>query len=499
MRPLKGLESLCLHLDAAGAPMHVSSLTLYDRSTAPAGQVEFADILRHFRERMHRSGLFRRRVVGLPLHFARPYWIDERDFDIEFHMRHIALPRPGDWRQLTDQVARLHARPQDRARPLWECYVIDDLDAIPGLPAGSFALFTKAHYAALGGALGTQLFAALHELAPGSRASLPKETQYFDRAPTLAQLVVANAADTLKLPLNLARWTLARAQPLLSVGGNGLTSWARAPALAADEFDFNLAPRTRFNKRVTPHRVVAGVRFERAAIEALRSQVPGATELDVTLAVVAGALREYLDGRLELPAVSLMAETSMGTRDGLRVIASPIVPDAAVVRLHTDVDEPAERLRLIAAETRRGRADVNRQLARSLLLEATDFVPDLVIDAASRLMRRARRLKRIGHRSNTSVASVRGPDVPLYLAGARLVGYYGLPSLHEVNGLAHVIGTYNGTLTIGVTACRTMLPDPARYSAALERAFADLQGALEVEPMRRSATVVPLRSRRRAA
>ncbi|MGH6624715.1 MAG: wax ester/triacylglycerol synthase domain-containing protein, partial [Burkholderiaceae bacterium] len=450
MQPLKGLESLCLHLDAPGAPMHVSSLTLYDRSTAPAAQVEFADILRHFRERMHRTGLFRRRVVGLPLNLARPYWIDERDFDIEFHMRHIALPRPGDWRQLTEQVARLHARPLDKSRPLWECYVIDDLDAIPGVPAGSFALFTKAHYAALGGALSTQLFAALHELAPGSRASPPKEIQYFDRAPTLAQLAIANATNTLKLPLNLARWAMTRAQPLLSVGGNGLTRWARAPALAVDEFEFNLAPRTRFNKRVTPHRVVAGVRFERAAIESLRAQVAGATELDVVLAIVAGALREYLDGRLELPAASLLAETSMGAR-GLRVVASPIVPDTAIVRLHTDIDEPAERLRLIVAETRRGRADVNRQLARSLLLEAADFVPDLVIGAASDLLQRTRRLNQLGARSNTTISSLRGPDVPLYLAGARLVGYYGLPSLHEVSGLAHVIGTYDGALTIGVT------------------------------------------------
>ena len=148
MERLTGLESLYLRLETDSMPMNASSLTIYDRSAAPGGKVEFADIQRYIAERAHRAGIFRRRLATLPLSIARPYWVDDPGFDIEFHVRHIALPRPGDWRQLCTQVARLHARPLDRSRPLWECYVVEELDNIQGLPPGSFALFFKTHFAA---------------------------------------------------------------------------------------------------------------------------------------------------------------------------------------------------------------------------------------------------------------------------------------------------------------------------------------------------------------
>lgn len=515
MRQLTGIESLCLRLESAATPMHVSTLAVYDRASAPGGKVEFADILRHFRERTHRAGIFRRRVVQLPMGLARPYWIEERDFDIEFHLRHLALPRPGDWQQLTTQVARLHSRPLDQARPLWECYVIDELDRIPGVTPGSFALFIKTHYAALGGALGTQLFAALHELAPDSRASAPKGVQFFDRPPTTAQLLLASAVDTLKTPLTVARWLAMRANPLLTFGsaavGRLLSRQSGADAAASTlaaqaltdtdahtQYDSAPSPaslsppHTRFNGMVSPHRVVEAVRFDLAEAERIRDCVPGATVLDVALAVIAGALHRYLDARLELPAVSLVAEVPSASRSGTRVYASPTLADSTAMRLFTEVEDPAERLRLIVAEARLRRADFQSFLGRRLMLDAVELVPDLVLGMAGDLVRRARLVGRLGPMINTSVASVRGPDTPLYLAGARLVDFYGLQSLSDLTGLAHLVGYYNGAMTISVTACRVMLPEPQRYAESLRRSYRGLGRALGVFAPETSAQILQL-------
>ena len=129
--------------------MHIGSLAIYDQRTAPGGQVTFKDILQFFKKRLHKARAFRQRVARVPLSLDHPYWIEDPDFDLEFHVRHIALPNPGDWRQLCIQAARLHARPLDRSKPLWEAYVIEGLDNVAGVPKGSFALLTKIHHAAI--------------------------------------------------------------------------------------------------------------------------------------------------------------------------------------------------------------------------------------------------------------------------------------------------------------------------------------------------------------
>ena len=141
MQQLTGIDTLFLTQETERTPLHISPLLIYDPSTPPGGSVRFKDILRLFESRLHLAPIFRRKLVQVPFDLDYPYWVETEDFDLEFHVRHIALPQPGDWRQLCIQVARLHARILDRSRPLWEAYVIEGLDNIEGLPKGSFALF----------------------------------------------------------------------------------------------------------------------------------------------------------------------------------------------------------------------------------------------------------------------------------------------------------------------------------------------------------------------
>src|SRR5204863_7206064 len=143
--------------------------------TAPGGAVTFKGILDHYRRRLHVTRTFRQKLVEVPLGLDHPYWIEDGDFDLEFHVRHIALPEPGDWRQLCIQVARLHSRPLDMSRPLWEAYIIEGLDNIPNLPKGCFAVYTKMHHSLVDGAGGSSFMAALHDLVPNPDSSRERE------------------------------------------------------------------------------------------------------------------------------------------------------------------------------------------------------------------------------------------------------------------------------------------------------------------------------------
>lgn len=502
MERLTGMESVYLRLEAASMPMNVSSLTIYDRSAAPGGKVAFADVLRFIAERAHRAGLFRRRLAALPLSIARSYWVDDPGFDIEFHVRHIALPKPGDWRQLCTQVARLHARPLDRNRPLWECYVIEELDNIQGLPPGSFALFIKTHVAAVGGTLAAQLFSALHELAPDARASAPKDRRYFDHPPTLLDLAVRAMADSLRTPLALARYLSVNALKLARLGAGQAGAHARRALQRADDEPTAVdlpAPRTRFNHPVSPHRVVDGVRFSRAEIERMIECVPGATVDDVAITVIGGALRNYLDARLELPAGSLVAEAPIGGRTQRRSPPEPSLADSVAMPIYTDIENAAMRLQRVVAATRRLRADGAARAGRRVVADAMQFIPAPALGMIGGLAQRLRLGSRLAPIVNTSIASVRGPEVPLYFAGAPLVGYYGLAVIHDLAGLAHVIGQYHGAVTIGVTACRSMLPDPGRYAARLHEAYDELAEALGMRTDHRHQALVEAGPRRHAA
>ena len=166
MHQLTGLDASFLYMETASAPMHISGLAIYDQSTAPGGAVRFKDIVAHFNERVRPIPTMTRKLVEVPMAMDHPYWVSDGHFDPEFHVRHIALPSPGDWRQLCILISRLHARALDRSRPLWEVYIIEGLDNVTGYPEGCFAVFSKTHHAAIDGASSVEITAAIHDLSP---------------------------------------------------------------------------------------------------------------------------------------------------------------------------------------------------------------------------------------------------------------------------------------------------------------------------------------------
>ena len=164
MQQLTGLDAAMLYTETARTPNHVAAFYTYDPSSAPGGSVSFDAILKNVDRRLGLSRTFRRKLTTVPLGLDHPYWVEDADFDLEFHVRQASLPRPGSWRQLCDVVADLFARPVDLDRPPWELYVIEGLDdGVDGIPKDGFATFTKIHHAAVDGVSGMELITVLHD------------------------------------------------------------------------------------------------------------------------------------------------------------------------------------------------------------------------------------------------------------------------------------------------------------------------------------------------
>ena len=166
MQQLSGQDAMFVHAELEGMPQHIGGISIYDQGTARGGKVRFKQILALMKSRLHLSPIFRRKLVAVPFGLGQPYWADDPDFDLEYHVRHIALPKPGDWRQLCILAARIHSRPLARDKPLWEMYIIEGLDNVHGLPKGCFGMLLKVHHAAMDGAAGSRFMSLMLDTSP---------------------------------------------------------------------------------------------------------------------------------------------------------------------------------------------------------------------------------------------------------------------------------------------------------------------------------------------
>ena len=467
MQQLSGLDTLFLHAETAAMPMHIGSLAIYDPSTAPDGHVRFKDILAYFGARLHKARSFRQRLANVPLGADRPYWIEDRDFDLEYHIRHIALPRPGDWRQLCIQAARLHARPLDMRRPLWEVTVVEGLDNVAGVPPGSFALVSKFHHAAVDGVSATEIAAAFHELEPNADAGSPKRAWQPDRVPGDAELLGRAAVSTLRKPIDLAGFVGRTAPRFLRTGIAVARGDARWPSRV---------PRTRFNAPISPHRVFDARKFSLDEVRAIKSSVEGATVNDVIVSVCGGALRRYLQSRHELPRRSLVAMAPVSVRmQGERGTAGNRVSTLSLP-IRTDLADPLERLRAVQKESALAKTMAG-SLGGNIVTDLAHLLPTLSTRLAAQAYARWGWSERLPPVFNTVITNVPGPNVPLYSMGSRLVANFGLGPIVHGLGLFQPVLSYNGQITVSAVSCREMMPDPAVYGDCLDESFAELRKA----------------------
>lgn len=470
MQQLNGFDSAFLFMETPNAPMHIGSVAIFDPSTAPAKIVRLKRIIKTLEDRAHLAPYLRQRLVEVPFNADFPYWIRDETFDPEFHIRHIALPKPGDWRQLCIQIARLHSRPLDRAHPLWELYVIEGLDNVAGIPQGSFAFLSKTHHAAIDGTSSHDVGSALCDLTPEIR-KIPADKKWkADRHPSALELSLMAQQNNLMRPqryLEFLQKTMPSWRKTLEVMSNG----------GADSS--NRIPRTRFNAVLSPHRVFEGVYFKLSDIKQIKNQV-GGTVNDAVLGICAGAMRRYLIDKNELPEESLVTMCPINVRDpntkkdGGNQVVSMTVP------LHTDITDPAKRLAAIKKSTSEAKELTSAVSAKSML-EAANFVPSQLSVLGARVAAEQGLANFVSPVANTVVTNVPGSPVPFYSNGAQFVRGWGLGPSVDGNGLFHSVGSHCNELTIGFACCRDMMPDPAFYAECLKQSMAELMQAFNLQ------------------
>ena len=462
---LSGLDTFFLHAESARTPMHIGSCAIYDPASAPGGAVRLKDILKFVDDRTHRAKTFRQKLRQVPLDFDRPYWVDDPDFDIEFHIRHIALPQPGDWRQLCIQIARLHARPLDLSKPLWEFTVIEGLDNVPGIPEGAYAIVSKVHHCAIDGASGVEISEAIHSLKPVDEVAPGETSKPAGRQVGTLELLARANFNNLVKPF----------QALMHAGRMAPGALKYAVGLTRDDFKLfgSSVPRTRFNGIVSGHRVFEAVSFSLADIKKIRVQVPGTTVNDVMLAIVGGALHRYLKSKDELPEESLVAMAPVSVRSSGERSSLGNEVSALSIELGTHIADPIERLQFTHEKAVKSKEFSNAVGAREIA-EMSKLAPAMISGISTRLYSRLGLANQLSPMFNTVVTNVPGPPVPLYMAGARMVRSYGLGPVMDSMGLFQAVTSYCGEISIAVTACRDMLPDPAFYAECLQSSFDDL-------------------------
>jgi diacylglycerol O-acyltransferase / wax synthase len=477
MQQLTGLDAAFLALDSPAAYGHVGSVSVLD----PLGDGEALTLERLtelVESRLHLVPPFRRRLVEVPFGLDHPYWIEDPDFDIEFHVRELALAAPGDDRQLAVQAARLHARPLDRRRPLWEMYLIH------GLQGGRQGLYMKVHHAAIDGASGNDLLAALMDTSPEPREAEEPDSWRPEAEPGTPQLLARSALSLAGHPIRAARVTArivrslpvvisSPARPWLPLIDRFLLRRDRGVVLSAPPL---VAPATPFNKNIGPHRRWAFCSVPLAEVKAIKNAAD-TTVNDVVLALCAGALRTWLQKHDVLPEGPLAAAVPVSVRTEAQKGTHGNRVSAVIAPLPTHLADPAQRLE-VAHEAMRAAKEQHDALSAELLIDIAQFSMPALANQANRLATRLRLLERVPP-FNLIISNVPGPTVDLYLCGARLDAIYPLSAIADGQGLNLTVLGSRGKLNFGALADRDLVPDVDMIIDALKDelvALADATG-----------------------
>jgi diacylglycerol O-acyltransferase len=450
---LSAIDASFLHQEKQASHMHVGALVTFE---GPAPKRE--EMAEHLRSRLHHVPRYRQKLAFPRFEMGRPFWIDDPQFNLDYHLRHTALPKPGSADQLRQLVGRIFSQRLDRSKPLWELWLVQ------GLEDGRFALISKTHHSLVDGVSGVDISTVLFDLSevpsdpegPDSWEPMPE--------PSEADLIAEGVKDLARAPTDLAGRALgALSRPGRTVAevreaaeGIGEVVWA----------GLNPAPDVPLNVPIGPHRRVWWVRSRLADFKEIKNAL-GGTVNDVVLAVVSGALGRWLRGRgvrtegLELRAlvpVSIRSEDERGAL-GNR-IAAMRGPLPVYAR------DPVERLRLVR-EAMQGLKESKQALAAEVISGLEDFAPPTLLAQASRLNFSTRLF-------NLIVTNVPGPQFPLYLLGREMLEIVPIAFLPEHHALAIAIMSYNGKMNLGLLGDYDAMPDIDSVGGLIEESLEEL-------------------------
>jgi diacylglycerol O-acyltransferase len=479
VRQLTSLDAQFLALENARQTGHVAGLGIYHPSTAPEGRLTCAEMKQLIGDRLHLLPPLRWRLVEVPFSADYPYWADDPDFDLDFHVRELALPAPGNEEQLAEQVARLHSRPLDRGRPLWELYVIS------GLHSGHVAVYTKIHHSVIDGVSGAEITGMLLDLTPEVRQVPPTEPVTAGRTPRQVEMLARAVVGIPRYPLralraipstlpNLEETQLA-AIPGASTLGRTVARLQNAVAGGGERVVRSSlrTPKTSFNGRISAHRRFAFGQLDLARVKAVKSAYD-VTVNDVVVTICAAAVRRWLLDRGELPDEPLVTQIPVSVRapEEAGTYGNRILMLGAP--MFTNIEEPVERLRATARELTVMK-DRHRAMPAGLLQDVNHFIPPALFSRAARGTFRLATSAAGRPQWNLVVSNVPGPQFPLYCAGARLVAHYPVSVITDGMGLNITAMSYDGHVDVGIIADREQIPDVWCLVGWLDEALAELE------------------------
>lgn len=468
MKQLSGLDATFLYMETAKQFGHVSGLSILAKPN-PAYQ-PLAAWRTQVESRLHLLEPLRRKLVTVPLGLDHPLWIEDADFDLDYHVRHTGVPPPGTDEQLGEVIARIIGRPLDRSRPLWESYVIEGLDG------DRFAILTKVHHATVDGASGAELLTMMMDQTEAGDPVPPPESAWQPEARpndlevlarVLPGLVRKPGRAVLVTARTLRQLGQATRNPIMAEAGRALRSSLRGPLgavmnLGRNRTDDNplprlptlSAPRTPFNSEITAHRRFA---FRSTSLDTVKQvkNATGATVNDVVMAVCAGGIRTWLQRHGALPDAPLVAMIPVSIRTGEEVEKWTNRVSGLAAVLPTDLADPLERVKAVH-EAMVGAKELWNALPAESLTDFAQFPPPAVFAQATRLV------TRMGRQSpafNLVISNVPGPRQPLYMAGARLMHYFPVSTILDGQGLNITVQSYLDTLDFGLVGCRELIPD----------------------------------------
>ncbi|MEU2043022.1 WS/DGAT/MGAT family O-acyltransferase [Nocardia niwae] len=458
MERLTGLDASFLYLETGTQHLHVCALLILDPSP---GDYSFEGFKAELARRIPLIPQMRRRVYEVPLNLDHPVWVEDANFDLDYHVRRIAIAAPAGRRELAELLGDIASRPMDRDRPLWEMSVVEGLDD------GKVAVICKYHHAAVDGITGANLMMHLCDPEPGVTKEVPEQQWRPERKPNDWQLL---AEAVVKFP---TRAGIVGMLPK-TVGVVAGFAQRRRENKTGMAVPFS-APRTPFNLAITPHRAVAFTQVELDAIKEIRSAF-GVKVNDVVLTVVAGALRSYLAGRDELPDRSLIASVPVSVHESTRHTAGINKVSALFARLGTDIADPVERLREVA-EANRGAKEEHEVIGADFLQDWSKYAPPNTFRLAARMYSSLKLAEMHPVVHNLVVSNVPGPPMPLYFLGIRVDGMYPFGPVFHGAGLTVTVLSNNDKLNFGFIACKELVPDIGALTDAVPGVVAELLSA----------------------
>jgi WS/DGAT/MGAT family acyltransferase len=452
---LSGLDTSFLNLETGPVHMHVASTTVFE---GPAPSYE--DFREHISSRLHLVPRFRQKLRFVPLGQGRPVWIDDPQFNLDYHVRHTALPSPGSEEQLQILAARIFSQRLDRTKPVWEMWLVD------GLKGNRFALVTKAHHCLVDGVSGVDITAVLFDLDREPAEVATPEPWLPQPEPSRAQLLGEALLDRATNPAEIVR----SASSLVTAPRRVASAAVQELGAAGSFLRTGLsAPSSPINCSIGPYRRFAWVRTDLDDLKRVKD-VAGGTVNDVVIAAVAGGLGRYLRERghstagLELRA---MVPISVRTADEHGALGNRV--SAMMAPLPVSREDPIDRLHAVT-ETMRHLKSSSQAIGASLLTDVTDFTPPTIAAQAARLQSRQRFF-------NTVVTNVPGPQFPLYLLGRELLDIFPMVPLAANQAICFGIMSYNGRVNFGLTADYDATPDLDSLAEDLRASMAELADA----------------------